>query len=54
MNRNAKGSRCAKLLDFGLAKLVAAEQTDATQTADGFVVGTARVYGAGTGIGKAV
>jgi serine/threonine-protein kinase len=35
------GNGSAKLLDFGLAKLVAAENADATQTADGTVLGTA-------------
>jgi serine/threonine protein kinase len=30
-----------KLLDFGLAKLIAAEDADATQTAEGTVLGTA-------------
>ncbi len=35
------GTGCAKLLDFGLAKLVAAEDADATQTTEGSVTGTA-------------
>ena len=32
---------CAKLLDFGLAKLVIAEDCDGTQTMEGTVLGTA-------------
>ncbi len=35
------GNGSAKLLDFGLAKLVAAEDSDATQTTEGAVLGTA-------------
>lgn len=35
------GAGCAKLLDFGLAKLAAAEDADATQTTEGTIAGTA-------------
>src|SRR5665213_104132 len=35
------GDGTAKLLDFGLAKLVAAERADATQTSEGTILGTA-------------
>src|SRR6202790_3012689 len=35
------GDATAKLLDFGLAKLIAAEHPDATETAEGTVLGTA-------------